>query len=351
MLDFAATLLSYFLVTLLPLFSVYKLLKLSRVSGTYDAELLAPWLTFYATLSVFTLAEATVLSPLTYLVPFYAWLRLFFHIYLLLPAPQGATYLWTEFINPVLFDHEDDIERYIATAAEEVRAKGGRLAGSIIDWVRVHIMGREHASYVPNTTPQGYASYAQNLWSRWNSAPATAPRAPAARAGGTDLFSAVMSVLQAATVSASSSSSSLPSRSMPGAIPESVIIPPELASATPADRLRYIRQAQQGLSALMQAFAREEARDIAESQHLEAHGSETLSKSKSEAEFDTIEHDEADGEERRMAPKRTGSMTGAGGWMPWSWGAKPDAVAAEKKDEGEDIPNAKSEGKSSGIDL
>jgi receptor expression-enhancing protein 1/2/3/4 len=361
MFDLLPNLLSGVLTTVIPLFSIYKLLKLSATSAVPpSADLLTPWLTFYAVLSVSMLVETLILQKFSFVIPLYAWLRLLFHAYLLLPAPQGAGFIWNEYINPFMEDHEADIERWVEGVGNEVQVKGGRVAALLVNWVRVHILGLQSAeSSTMAAPPQGYYSYATGLLSRFYGSPT--PQAPRAPSSTNDLFSTVRSILQSASLSAASSTSSSasppPYMFIPGGIPEH-LLPPELASAPPADRLRYIRSAQQGLAALMQAFAREEARDLAESQHLRPSSSygEGLTKSRSETEFDKIERSEADGREERMAPRRQGSA--GGGWMPWNWGADSarEDLARGKKDEDEDIPmedsyDRRSAGRSSGVDL
>jgi len=118
------------------------------------------------------------------------------------------------------------------------------------------------------------------------------------------------------------------------------LIPSSLNSAE--DRLSYIRQAREGLGALLRAYEREET-DIAAGK-----SGDTLSKSRSETDFDKIERSEVSPDGSKLGAKRTQS----GGWIPWAWGAKgEDQAAAAKKDDGPEHEDTSPEAKSTGINL
>jgi receptor expression-enhancing protein 1/2/3/4 len=312
------------------LFAAYKSLRKNPTP-----EALAPWLTFYATLSVVNFLESTVLYPLSY-VPGYAWLRLFGHVYLLMPAPQGATKVYTAYVEPLLFQYESEIEDFISDAHEKLKALGLQYFKQAIDWVRVNMLNQQPRPATPPGTA-GAQGYAQSLLSRFYSTSATGA-APAYTAPvGNEFYSSVFGAVQAAAGGFGAPRSTNRSVDLGSSGP---LVPHELS--TPAERLNYVRQARQGLAALMQAYDREET-DLAH-----GHEGSNLSKSRSETEFDKIDREEA-------SPGRIPLQTRtSSGWMPWKWSGPPtvDAAAAAKKDMDEppayDIP---AEAKSSGADV
>jgi hypothetical protein len=177
--------------------------------------------------------------------------------------------------------------------------------------------------------PPSYGSYAQQLLARFysTSSTGTGGSAPSAPAAGTDLYSTMLSTLRL---------SSLGGASGLGGHAAQNLIPRDISS--PADRLRYARQAQDGLRTLMAAFAKEEGGLMSET---DGGG---LTKTRSEADFDRIERDEA-------SPDRSKARSASGGgWMPWAWSpGQPTAEDGQKKDEGpvEEVPAV---GRSSGVE-
>jgi receptor expression-enhancing protein 1/2/3/4 len=343
MLSSVADLLTLLSTTLFPLFASYKALK----SPTPVA--LAPWLTFYATVSVVFLLESTILFPLQY-VPFYAWFRLFFHAYLLFPAPEGATRIYHLYIEPFLAEHETDIEDFITTAHDRGKAAGLQYLKQAIDWIRVNVLGQEPTPPQSQQPPAAsYTSYAQQLLSRfYGSAPPAASSSSTAAYAGTsapgaiagsaiysaELFGTIASALQSARNGRAGDTTA---RNL---AESGNLIPPQYSGSS-ADRVKYAKQARESLTVLMKAFEREE-------NDAERDDTISLSKSRSETEFDKIEREEVSPERAaKMAARRSSS---SGGWMPWSWGGKPDDSG--KKDEGDDsVADIPAEGKSSGIDL
>ena len=309
-----------------PLFATYKALK----HPTIDA--LAPLLTFYAVLSLVHLLESTVLLPFTYL-PLYAWARLAVHVYLCLPPPQGAVAVYNAHVRPFLGRHETEIEDGLARLHERAKTASVTYARRAADWFRVQVLGAEPLPPPPPPPPPSYyGSYAQQLLARFYSTsstgagPGAAP--PPVPATTSDLYSTLLSTLRLSSVGGASAVTGHAAQNL---------IPRDISS--PADRLRYARQAQDGLRTLMAAFAKEEGGLLSEAD------SGGLTKTRSEADFDRIERDEA-------SPDRSKPRSGSGGgWMPWAWSAGPAASeeGREKKDDGpvEDVPAV---GRSSGVE-
>jgi receptor expression-enhancing protein 1/2/3/4 len=309
-------------------FAAYKALK-SPTPAT-----LAPWLTFYTTLSILHLLESTVLYPLSYL-PLYSLVRLAVHLYLLFPDPNGATLVYNTYIYPFIADHELQIEDFISDTHDRVKAAGYQYFHQIQDWIRVQLLGQEPRPAPPQQSP--YQSYAQQLLSRFYSTSSTGTAGVPHTQN--DLYSAVFSALQGATASRAVSTEA--TAALDNLSGSGHLIPPALSN--PEDRLSYIRRAREGLGALMQAFDREEG-DIAAAER----AGEPLSKSRSEADFDRIERDEVSPDRSKSSAQRTPS----GSWMPWNWSAKgPDAAGVAKKDEGPATDDVLAEGRSTGLNL
>ena len=113
---------STILSILLPIFASYKALR------AYDPALLAKWLTYWTTLSLFLLAESQLYFIL-YWVPFYPWIRLAIHCYLIAPGKQGAAMIYQDYIHPFLEDHERQLDGLIDAVWEKV-------TGSAADYLK-----------------------------------------------------------------------------------------------------------------------------------------------------------------------------------------------------------------------
>ena len=315
---------------LFPIFASYKALH------TSDPALLAPWLMYFITLSLFHLVENTFDFILSW-VPFYAWFRFFIHLYLILPGSQGATFLYQEYIEPFLYHHESQIDDFITDAHDRGRAMGLAYLHQGIEWFKVNVLG--FPPQKPAPPPVQGQSYAQSFMSRFNM--------PQAR-GNNDLYSLVNQALSGAGALYSGNrdaQASEVSRS-------STLVPDSIRSN--ADRLSYVTSQKERLETLLQAFDREQdnirsQKDGGGSKYREGN-SGGLSKSRSEAEFDRIERDEV-GSDRPPYPitppafdRRTSS-----GWMPWNWqkGQPADDPLAYGKPPGE----SSSQGRSTGFDL
>ncbi|KAF2797405.1 hypothetical protein K505DRAFT_322601 [Melanomma pulvis-pyrius CBS 109.77] len=333
MFSFVADGLTVTTTVLFPIFASYKALH------TSDPALLAPWLMYFITLSLFALVENTFDFILTW-VPFYAWFRFFIHLYLILPGSQGATFLYQEYIDPFLYHHEREIDDLITNAHDRGKSLGLAYLQQAIEWAKVNVLGFPPQQAAPPPT-QGQ-SYAQNLMSRFNM--------PSAR-GSNDLYSLMNQALSGAGAlyggNRDAQASEL-SRS-------STLVPDSIRSND--DRLSYVTTQRERLATLLQAFDHEQdnlrsQRESGGSRYYEGSRSGSsggLSKSRSEAEFDRIERDEV-GQDRPpypVTPPALDRRTSQGGWMPWNWqkgGPVDDPLAYGK-------PPGQSQGRSSGFDL
>lgn len=297
---------------LFPIFASYKALH------TSDPALLAPWLIYFVVLSTFTVVENTFDFILTW-VPFYAWIRFFAHLYLILPGSQGATFLYQEYIEPFLYHHEREIDDFISESHDRAKAAGLKYVEIGIEWLKVNVLG--FAPRKPEPERPSGQTYAQNLMSRF--------QMPAAR-GSNDLYGLVNQALSGASAlygaggaggagTRDAQASDL-SRAASNLVPDNI--------RNNEDRLTYVASQRQRLETLLQAFDREQ--DNIRSQQSggnryhdggsRASSSSTLPRNRSEAEFDRIERDEI-GSERPpypLTPPPLGRRTSSG-WMPWNW--------------------------------
>jgi receptor expression-enhancing protein 1/2/3/4 len=294
---------------LFPIFASYKALH------TSDPALLAPWLIYFVVLSGFTVVENTFDFILSW-IPFYAWIRFFAHLYLILPGSQGATFLYQEYIEPFLYHHEREIDDFISESHDRAKSAGLRYVEMGIEWVKVNVLGFAPKSTQPER-PAGQ-TYAQNLMSRF--------QMPAAR-GSNDLYGLVNQALSGASALYGAGNKDAQASDLSRAA--SNLVPDTIRNND--DRLNYVTSQRQRLESLLQAFDREQ--DNIRSQqsggnryhqdsNSRASSSGNLSRNKSEAEFDRIERDELSGGAERppypLTPPPMGRRTSSG-WMPWNW--------------------------------
>jgi len=331
MFDFIPDGLNTVITVLFPVFASYKALH------TSDPALLAPWLMYFVTLTLAHLVESTFAFILDW-VPFYAWFRLFAHLYLVLPGSQGASFLYREHIDPFLRDHERAIDDFITSAHDRAKSAGLSYLKQAVEWAKVNVLGL--APNAPSPPPSRGATYAQTLLSRFNM--------PSARSGETDYYGLVTQALSGATSSFGTRDAQAEGLSASG-----TLVPPGLSDD---ERLNYIATQKSRLAVLLQAFDREQGSLMEEREG--GAGYAGLAKSRSEVEFDRIERDEVEregssrpGSEYRRQSRQQGS------WMPWNWAAKKpvepedlaygDAHEKKRRSEGYE----REQGRSSGYDL
>lgn len=192
---------------LFPLFASYKALK------TSDPAQLAPWLMYWSVLSCVVLAESWVGFVLVW-VPFYAYIRLCFLLYLVLPQTQGARHLYEAYLYPYLEENEVAIEDFIASAHDRLKAAGIAYLKRAIELVRTRVFGLppaaeveqrpDEASKAPSGAPQGYT---QALLARF-SVPAARWAANNAGSAGHDFYNLLAGAVGAAAGAGGGSGSS-----------------------------------------------------------------------------------------------------------------------------------------------
>ncbi|KIW08176.1 uncharacterized protein PV09_01107 [Verruconis gallopava] len=315
-----ADLLTTVTTVLFPIFASYKALR------TSDPAQLTPWLMYWVVVSLLFTAESTLGFVLSW-IPFYSWLRLMLHLYLVLPGKQGATLLYQEYVHPFFAEHENDIDKFITEAHEKAKAAGLQYLKQAVEWFKVNVLGMEARPPTPPARHQG--SYAQQLFSRFNLP--SAREGLAAPAG--DFVSLLASALQYTTSTGGSREAQAQDLSASG-----TLIPRELS--TNAERMTYISTQRERLRVLLSAFDKE-AYNLAsappDSEPLTRERSTgDLSKSRSEADFDKIEKDEV----------QSSAAPGQGSWMPWNWSKGNPQTEAWARDK-----DAPPQGKSSGVDV
>lgn len=165
-------------------------------------------------------------------------------------------------------------------------------------------------------TEQPGANYAQSLLSRFN--------LPSARQGLAAPAGDFYGLLSAAVGSISTTSGASREVQAEDLSKSGTLIPQGITSAT--EKITFLSTQRERLRVLLTALDKE-ANDLGTEAAIEkdvdkrmagTQLGEGLRKSKSEAEFEEIEKDGLQG-------GRQGKPAATGGWLPWSWTAKPES--------------------------
>ncbi|KFY96366.1 hypothetical protein V498_02731 [Pseudogymnoascus sp. VKM F-4517 (FW-2822)] len=311
-------LLSSIATFLFPVFASYKALNAA------DPALLKPWLMYWVVLACALLAESWLYFIL-YWIPFYAWFRLFFLLYLIAPQTQGARLIYETRLHPFLRTHELAIDDFIATTHHRLRTSFWIYLRRAFNLAKSQLLGLP-TQQEPLPPPPAQRSYTASLLERFNLPSARPAFAAAAGGGGGGWSAADISGLLANAVSAATSSS--PSVQATNLVPES-IQGPERASFISAQRERLMFL----LSALDReatASPPEEAGkgvlgglggllggDVEVPRRVSEAALSELSKSRSEGDFEKIDVLEGIGE------AGVGGRRGAGGVDTMGMGREP----------------------------
>ncbi|KAK4665766.1 hypothetical protein QC763_403260 [Podospora pseudopauciseta] len=344
MFDIFAKLLSSIASFLFPLFASYKALK------TSDPAQLTPWLMYWVVLACALLVESWTEWFLCW-IPFYAYLRFFFLLYLVLPQTQGARYIYEEYVHPRLEENETAIEELIASAHDRLKAAGVAYLKQAIEYLKTNILGfppspdaASSASASQPTQPQTPQSYTQSLLAkftlpsaRWGSTAGATPPSHTASLGS-DFYSFLASAVSAAASASAAPSTPTPQQQRPDSW--SSIIPPSVRGAGASARMSFIQAQRERLNIVMSALDREEQAALHDnrpgsvSQDGSPGSASGLSKSRSEQDFEKLEAESGEEDEprvhRRQVPERG---TSTGGWMPWAWGQGGNTAGAGGKKE------------------
>ncbi|KOS19983.1 Receptor expression-enhancing protein 2 [Escovopsis weberi] len=334
MFDLLAMLLSSVASFLFPIFASYKALQ------TSDPAQLTPWLMYWVVFSCALLAESWVYFILAW-VPFYGYIRLAFFLYLMLPQTQGARVLYEQYVRPFLHENEGQIDDFIASAHDRLRAAGLVYIRRLIDYLRTQVLGlppveREPAPPSP-PPPKGYT---QALLARF-SIPSAAAAGSGASSVGSEFYNLLAKAVTSATAASSSSSpSSSPSRD--GHDHGHSVVPSHLQDSK--ERMSFIAAQRDRLNIILSALDREAAQLQGSEEDEPAprppSGLSTwsgISKSRSETDFEKIDVDsgaEDDAAVRRRHANNAAAAAAAaddsGAWIPWN--RHPDAKTTGRED-------------------
>lgn len=229
--------------------------------------------------------------------------------------------IYTEHIHPFLTHHEQDIDDFITTAHDRAKAVGLQYLKRAIEFVKVNVFGMPPKAQA-SPPPTSHGSYTQNLLSRFN--------LPSARDGfavpAGDFYGLLSSALAQATRTGVSREAQAEQMTASG-----TLIPPSMTS--PTEKMSYIVAQRERLRVLLTALDKEASTlsheetigaDVERRIATPGPGAGGLTKSKSEADFDTIDRAEASSANIKHQQANAG-----GGWMPWNWGARPGGPAKE----------------------
>lgn len=229
--------------------------------------------------------------------------------------------IYQDHIHPFLTHYEQDIDNLITNAHDRAKAAGLQYLKRAIEFVKENVFGIPPKAQ-SSPPPSSHGSYAQTLLSRFN--------LPSARDGfatpAGDFYDLLGATLAQATKSSASREAQAEELSASGNL-----IPPNMSS--PIEKMSYISAQRDRLRVLLSALDKE-AGNLSVDERITADvekriaaggsGDDGLKKSKSEAEFDTIDHLEAS-----TGGVKQGEKSASGGWMPWNWGAKPAPPSQE----------------------
>lgn len=292
-------------------------------------------------------------------IPFYAYWRLLFLLYLVLPQTQGARIIYQTYVHPWLEENETAIEDFIASAHHRLRQAGISYLKRAIDLLKTNVLGipaspASHAS-AASATPGSTQSYTQTLLARF-SLPAArwtgaGSGAGSAGTGSTDFYNLLASAVSAAT-GAGSGGQAQPAGQAGGMEASGTLIPDTIRGTS--EKMTFIAAQRERLSFLMSALDREATQIKSEDEATRAwqaadvgldgargidKPADGLSKSRSEGDFEKLEAES--GEEEGMeidsgsARRRTPAAVGqAAGWASWVWGSGGTATTESGKSPG-----------------
>jgi hypothetical protein len=313
---------------------------------------------YWTTLSLLLVVESQFNFILSW-VPFYSWIRLGVHLYLVIPGEQqGSVFVYKRYVFPFLDEHERQIDRFISDSHAQLTAAGMDAVKRAIEYVRVQILGQpprpppppsaRNVSYTTQLYERfampsarnmgGYADVAGAFASKFASEAPAGSNAPAA-----DLLGLLGKALSSATGSSQQTSNSSDPRTQARDLARSgTLIPPNLRGA---ERDDFVRAAKDRLrTALMAMDAADELGPSTSSglssSHRAANKSyDALSRSRSESEFEDLGYE--DHEDDGLTPganmpdpedylhgavgrgphtERAGAPGGEKGWSNWVWG-------------------------------
>ena len=329
---------------LFPVFASYKALK------TSDPAQLTPWLMYWVVFSCCLLVESwfsfvlfwcvankprasiyRLLPSLTLVhrIPFYSYIRLFFLLYLILPQTQGARIIYEEKIHPFLEDNEANIDGFIASTHERLKAAGMTYVRQALEYVKTNVLGLPPTEQPPAYEPASAQGYTQSLLARFS-----VPTTRWTGSTGSEFYSFVANAVSAAASAGTAGARGSADRS----IPHETLIPPNLRNS--ADKMNYIDAQRERLNIVLSALDRE-AHEVQRSDAVRPQddgvpdatqrplsglsGWSGLSKSRSETDFETVEADSGAEEDLNLRRRKASGSASRKPWSFWGSGSGSDA--------------------------
>ncbi|KAF9948363.1 receptor accessory protein 4 [Mortierella alpina] len=94
-----------------------------KAINSRDHTRLTAWLMYWTVMGIFTLAEV-VLDTLVFWLPFYYEIKMLFVLWMILPQTQGSMYLYQNFVDPYLSQHEREIDQTLKDIKKQAMAMG-----------------------------------------------------------------------------------------------------------------------------------------------------------------------------------------------------------------------------------
>jgi receptor expression-enhancing protein 1/2/3/4 len=297
---------------------------------------------YWTTLSL-ALAVESFAYPILCWVPFYSWIRLVAHLYLVLPGNQGSVMIYQNYIHPFLDEHERGIDKFISDTHENAKAAGLQYLKQGIEWVKVNFLGQQPRLPTPPASRQ--VSYSQALYNRF-SMPSARPEgypgpAPQQTPGANDLMSMLGNVMaQAAGPSGATRSRDAQAENLSAS---GDLVPAHMSAD---ERSAYISTQKDRLRTLLQALDHEADRQPSApststppyptndgpgpnlQDYLKPVTDALLTRSKSETEFEDLGYEHVSkGGSNKPSPNRGNS------WSKWVWSnyGEKDSALPDKK--------------------
>jgi receptor expression-enhancing protein 1/2/3/4 len=290
-------------------------------------------------------------------IPFYAYLRFLFLLYLVLPQTQGARIIYQTYLHPWLQENEGAIEDFIASAHERLRDAGISYLKRAIELFKANVLGLppspEPAAAASAPPPQTSQSYTQSLLARFKlPTPWPAYTGASADQAVGDFYGFVASVLSAAAgasgAGGAANTSTAGHKGQDGeadmASSSATFVPDSVRGASA--RMSFLQAQRERLTMVLSALDREatelqskegvsgdgspsDERLLARSLS-EQSGKDGLAKSRSEADFEKLEAESGaeEMEEPATLRRRGGTPSGGGSWMPF-WGRASSDTPAD----------------------
>ena len=234
-------------------------------------------------------------------------------MYLVFPGCKGACFLYDSHIQPFLLQHETEIDDRIFNAYNRSKSLGTQVLNHLIDFIRQNLGMQPRERNDMGSKSRSENSYVQTLLGRLNF-PAVKDGLSYPTESPGDFYSFLRTTL-------GSTDRGRASEERNRSIPNERLLPQGMTDTV--DKLTYLTAQRERLKSLLSALDQEtkslETEESIEKdigRRLDGSRSGSLQKSRSEAEFEAIDKEEASNPQAGL-----GDSSGRS-WVPWSWWAK-----------------------------